>query len=91
MFREDLIEPLAQAVVDALASDPAVQVANTEQVRAVVRAVLRKNIAEEMAIEAEAERALRQHGAEILREGADFQRMLADAKAVIAKRKGFAL
>lgn len=85
------IELLAAAVAEALAHDPEIKSIDEHAVKQAVRAALRHANAEEAAIDAEAERLLRAHGGMIIREGADFQRMMADARKILAKKKGFPL
>lgn len=85
------IEELARAVEAALAKESTVTIANSEAVRGAVRSILRRLNAEEKAIEVEAEKLLRSRGREIVQQGADFNRMLDEAKRILAKQKGFPL
>lgn len=91
MLTDHDIKELADAVVATLRKDPALKMTSEEEVRGAVRAVLRAVETEERAIEAEAEKTLRAHGSAILKEGADFAKMLENAKRIIAKKKGFPL
>ena len=91
MLTDRDIEEYAEAVLASLAKEPGVTVTSPDLVRGAVRAAVRAAEAEERAIESEAEKALRAHGGDILREGADFRRMLDDAKKILAKKKGFPL
>ncbi len=91
MLTERDIEEYAEAVLASLAKEPGVAIVSRDTVRGAIRAAIRAAEAEEKSIEAEAERTLRAHGGAILREGADFRRMLDDAKKILAKKRGFPL
>ncbi|MBI1289905.1 DUF507 family protein [bacterium] len=82
---------LAQRVVDAMAKSAGTEIRDAEAIKSVVRNAIVQNLADEERIEAEVMETLRAHGQQIFEANADFQKMLAEGKKILAKKKGFVL
>ncbi len=82
------IDYMAFLVYKGLKDHPNVDLLNPDGAVSIVRRRMIENLKLEDEIEAEAERMLAPHKAEILRTGADYGKMLAEGKRTLAKKRG---
>lgn len=82
---------LTLQVYRALKDSPAVTVLDADRAVALVRTAIAENVRIEQELEREAEKVLAPHLERILREGADYRRMVRDGMKTLARKRGFVL
>ena len=85
------VDYMAFLVFKALQNHPNVTVEDPDAIVGIARHRILEDLAAEQEIEEEAKAKLEPHKAQILREGADYAKMLQEGKRQIAKKRGFVL
>ena len=88
---ETMIEYLSSSVAQRLLKNGAIEDADLEKVKKIVKKVIKEDLEKEKQIEEEAHRLLRQHIREIEQQGISYQKMFLMIKQKLAKERGLKL
>ena len=88
---ETMIEYLSSSVAQRLLKSGAIEDADLEKVKKIVKKVIKEDLEKEKQIEEEAHRLLRQHIREIEQQGISYQKMFLMIKQKLAKERGLKL
>lgn len=88
---KERIDALANRVLEDLKNTPRIEVEKAGEAKAIFRARLIDNLAEERKLEEEVLETLRAHGQKLYEQDVDFQKMFHEGKKMLARKKGFTL